>query len=80
MEWPGERMPAGARDNLLPRRCLIYSDVADGSCKRHSLLQTCDHVNHSLTDSLTPSTQQLRQEPRPHEKVQMVPPPGVHGK
>ena len=35
--------------------------------------------NYSLTDSLTPSTQQLGQDPRPHEKVQMVPPPGKEG-
>ena len=28
------RMPAGARDNLLPRQCLVYSDVAEVSCNR----------------------------------------------
>ena len=29
--WNGpsrERMPAGAKDSLLPRQCLVYNDVA----------------------------------------------------
>ena len=28
------RMPAGGRDNLLPRQSLVCSDVAWGSCDR----------------------------------------------
>ena len=33
--WHGlsrRRMPAGAKDSLLPRQCLVYSDVAGVSC------------------------------------------------
>ena len=35
--WSGPsrgQMPAGARDNLLPRQCLVYSSVAGVSCNR----------------------------------------------
>ena len=35
--WSGPsrgRMPAGAKDSLLPRQCLVYSDVAGVSCNR----------------------------------------------
>ena len=34
--WNGPsrgRMPAGARDNLLPRQCLVYIDVVGVCCR-----------------------------------------------
>ena len=47
------------------------------------MIMSC--FNHSLTDSLAPSTQQLGQcSPRPHgklsQRVWLVPPPGGYGK
>ena len=52
------RMPTGARKNLLPRRCLVSTDVAD--VRRNGTLYfklvIMSSFNHSLTDSLTPST------------------------
>ena len=37
------RMPAGARDNLLPRQCLVHSGVVDVCCNRIPSLRPVDN-------------------------------------
>ena len=42
------RMAAGTKDSLLPRQCLVYSDVAGVSCNRTLFFRSVDNPTGTL--------------------------------